>query len=293
MVVEIKGTIGKFDGKYRLTSVRHEYRKGVYESHFRVEGRKPQLLSDMVGGGSGDDSTGGRWYGVVIAIVTNNDDPENLGRVKLKFPWLDENSESNWARVSMPGAGKERGLFIMPEVDDEVLVGFEQGDFNNPIVIGGLYNGKDAPPLTMSDSVTGGQTFQRQWKTRTGHMITLYDDNSGQEYIEIKDAKANTQVKFDTTNKVITMKSEGDVEILAQGNMTFKSQSGNIQMEAGSGNVNIKGLQFVAEGTSAATMKSNGTTDVQGMSTTVKGNGTTEVSSTGIMTIRGSLVNIN
>jgi Rhs element Vgr protein len=291
MVVEIKGTIGKFDGKYRLTSVRHEYRKGVYETTFRVEGHKPQLLTDMFSGGEGGPES--RWYGVVIAIVTNNEDPENMGRVKVKYPWLDDNSESFWVRVAMPGAGKERGLYIMPEVDDEVVIAFEQGDFNNPVVIGSLYNGKDMPPLTASDSVTGGQTFQRQWKTRTGHTITLYDDNSGQEYIEIKDAKANTQIKFDTANKVITMQSEGDIEILAQGNMTLKSQGGSIQMEASSGNVNIKGMQFAAEGSSGATLKSSGTTGVEGTSTTVKGSGTVELSSSGIATVRGSLVNIN
>jgi len=285
MVVEIKGVTSKFNGKYRLTSVRHEYRKGVYQTYFRIEGRKPQLLSDVVGGGTSEASTDGRWHGVVTALVTNNESPEgNMGMVKLKYPWLDENNESFWARVAMPGAGKERGLYIMPEVNDEVLVAFEQGNFDKPVVIGGLYNGKDAPPLPVGQTVTGGQTYQRQWKTRTGHMITLYDDNSGNEYIEIKDAKANTQVKFDTTAKKITMQSTDKVEILATGDMTLKSSSGNITIEAAQ-KVNIKGTNLAAEATAAAEMK--------GATMKVEASGMAEIKASGIMNIQGSMVKIN
>jgi len=204
--------------------------------------------------------------------------------VKLKYPWLDENNESFWARVAMPGAGKERGLYIMPEVNDEVLVAFEQGNFDKPVVIGGLYNGKDAPPLPVGQTVTGGQTYQRQWKTRTGHMITLYDDNSGNEYIEIKDAKANTQVKFDTTAKKITMQSTDKVEILATGDMTLKSSSGNITIEAAQ-KVNIKGTNLAAEATAAAEMK--------GATMKVEASGMAEIKASGIMNIQGSMVKIN
>jgi phage protein D/phage baseplate assembly protein gpV len=295
-VVEIVGVGTKFGGKYRLTSVRHEYRKGTYQTYFRIEGRKPQLLSDMFAGGSGAGEGGGgesRWHGVVTALVTNNN-PENpgTGMVKLKYPWLSDETESHWARIAMPGAGPDRGFYIVPEVNDEVLVAFEQGNFDKPIVIGGLFNGKDKAPLTPGDTVTGGKTFQRQWKTRTGHSITLYDDNSGKEYIEIKDAKANTQVKFDTTEKKITMQSTDKVEILATGDMTLKSSSGNITIEAAQ-NVKIKGMNYEAEGQSSAKLKSGMTTTVEGTTTTVKGSGTAELSSSGITTVRGSMVNIN
>ena len=84
--------------------------------------------------------------GVVIGIVTNVGE----GKVKIKFPWLHEKDEdekeSNWARIATAMAGNDKGTFFMPEVGDEVLVAFEQGDFNSPYVIGFLWNGKDKPP---------------------------------------------------------------------------------------------------------------------------------------------------
>lgn len=294
MVVEIKGVGDKFGGKFRLTSVRHEYRKGVYQSFFKIEGRKPQLLSDMFSGSGKAGENGGGWHGVVTAIVTNNNSTEgDYGMVKLKYPWLDSDNESFWARVAFPGGGKERGLYIMPEVDDEVLVAFEQGNFDRPYVLGGLHNGKDAPPTAIGQTVTGGLTYARTLKSRTGHTITLYDDNAGQEYIEIKDAKANTQIKFDTTNKKITLESKGEIEIKGQSNISMKSTTGNITIEASAGNVNIKGIQFVAEGSSSADLKSNGQTNVQGTMTNVKSTSMGELSANGILTIRGSLVKIN
>ena len=65
---------------------------------------------------------------LVIGIVTNNKDPENLGRVKVKFPALDDQLESEWLRIATPSAGKERGLLMMPQANEEVIVGFENGD---------------------------------------------------------------------------------------------------------------------------------------------------------------------
>ena len=72
-------------------------------------------------------------FGVVVGLVTNNQDDEGLDRVKVKFPWLSEDEESHWARVSCPMAGKERGILFLPEVDDEVLVAFEHGDIDWPV----------------------------------------------------------------------------------------------------------------------------------------------------------------
>ena len=85
-----------------------------------------------------DDSS--RVTGVVVGVVTNNQDPDGLGRVKVKFPWLSDADESSWARIAAPMAGKERGLYFLPEVDDEVLVIFEHGDLRFPFVPGALWN---------------------------------------------------------------------------------------------------------------------------------------------------------
>src|SRR5262252_5813625 len=93
-----------------------------------------------------------RVYEPLVGVVTDNKDPLRLGRVKIKFPVLSEQDTSDWAPVVMLGAGKNRGWFFIPEVDDEVLVMFEHGDLNRPMVIGALWNGKD----TTADKNPGG-----------------------------------------------------------------------------------------------------------------------------------------
>ena len=89
-------------------------------------------------------------------MVSDATDPEKAGRVKLTFPWLSDDYVSDWARTVQPGAGKDRGWPVLPEVGDEVLVAFEQGDFSRPTVLGGLYNGVDTMPSGPADLVDGG-----------------------------------------------------------------------------------------------------------------------------------------
>src|SRR5437868_30783 len=124
----------------------------------------------------------GQVNGVVVGIVTNNQDPDGLGRVKVRFPWLSDTDESTWARVAAPMAGKDRGAYFLPEVDDEVLVAFEHGDPRFPYVLGALWNGNAQPFLTNED----GKNDLRVIRSRSGHTIVL-NDKDGEETIEIVD----------------------------------------------------------------------------------------------------------
>lgn len=89
--------------------------------------------------------------GVAVALVTQNKDDKGLCRVRVQYPWHDKPTESYWARLAVPMAGRERGMVLIPEVGDEVLVGFERGDLRFPYVLGALWNAKDKPPLANSD----------------------------------------------------------------------------------------------------------------------------------------------
>ena len=129
-----------------------------------------------------------RINGVVVGIVTNIDDPDGQGRVRVKFPWLKDEQESHWARVMSFMAGKERGAVFRPEVDDEVLVLFEHGDMRFPYVIGAVWNGQDEMP---SERGADADNNLRIIKSRSGHQIIL-DDTDGSEKVTIVDKEGNS-----------------------------------------------------------------------------------------------------
>lgn len=123
---------------------------------------------------------GGRWYGVFPALVSDINDPEGQGRVKITLPWSpdpDGGSYETWARLATLMGGNNRGSWFVPDVSDEVLVTFEAGDPRRPYVIGGLWNGSDAPPEKMD---AAGNNFKKVLRSRNGVQITL-DDKDGQE----------------------------------------------------------------------------------------------------------------
>lgn len=212
------------------------------------------MLTDLL---DEDDALtkGQRIEGVLMGIVTNNKDPEKLGRVKVKFPCLNESDESHWARVSTFMAGKDRGAFFLPEVEDEVIVAFDNGDIHHPYVIGSLWNGVDKP---IEDN-SNGENNIRKIKSRSGHEIIFGDDNkgkkekveihsnsghtiilddsSGGEKIEIKDKSGNNSISIDSTQNSINITSQmklniksTDVTIESDGMMTLKA-SGNLTIQ--------------------------------------------------------------
>ncbi|MCD4767271.1 MAG: phage baseplate assembly protein V [Methanosarcinales archaeon] len=197
-----------------------------------------------------------RIYGVVVGIVTNNKDTEKLGRVKVKIPRLSGEDESNWARVTSFMAGKERGAFFLPEVDDEVLVAFEYGDINMPYVIGSLWNGKDVPPENNSD----GKNNIRVIRSRSGHVITL-DDSDGSEQIKIMDKTQKNMIIIDTKNNKISIKSDKDIELSAP-----------------NGKVTIEAMDLVTKSTASTKIEATSSVDVK---------------ASGNLNIKGAMVNIN
>jgi len=148
-----------------------------------------------------------RTAGVVVALVTDLEDPDNLGRIKVRFPWLADEPISTWCRVSTPLAGPEHGLYFAPEVDSEALVAFQQGDFSDPYIVGFLWNGDALPPEA---SVT-----QRTLKSVSGNTVVL-DDTDGEEGITITDKHGNTiimnQDGIEIKAKKITLTSETELK---------------------------------------------------------------------------------
>jgi uncharacterized protein involved in type VI secretion and phage assembly len=158
-----------------------------------------------------------RVYEPMIAIVTDNKDPDKLGRVRIKFPDLSDQDKTWWAPIVMLGAGKNRGWFFIPEKDDEVLVLFEHGDMNRPLVVGSLWNGKDKPP-----DKNGGGNPRRMIKSRAGSKITFDDEKNS---ITIEDGGGKGVITFDAEKNKITIEAK-------KGDVCFQAPTGDITINA-------------------------------------------------------------
>ncbi|UCF92828.1 MAG: hypothetical protein JSW39_01335 [Desulfobacterales bacterium] len=183
-----------------------------------------------------------RLVGVAVGVVSNNQDPDGGARVKVTFPWLSEEEESHWARVASFMAGAERGAFFLPEVGDEVLVAFEQGDISRPYVIGALWNGHDTPPAAND----GGENNLRLIKSRSGHLIKL-DDTEGSEKIEIIDKGEENVITWDTSSNKITITAGQDIEV-----------------KAGSGKILLEATTIEIKASGEATIEASGTLTLKG-----------------------------
>ncbi|TDF38592.1 phage tail protein [Alteromonadaceae bacterium M269] len=155
--------------------------------------------------------------GVTIGLVTDLEDPEQLGRIKVKYTLLDGEPSSHWARIATPMASSTAGMFFQPEIDDEALVVFESGNMSRPYVIGFLWNGSNKPP---EDAVE-----KRTLKTISGHTL-VFDDTEGEENITIIDKNENIIVMHQdgidvTTDKTMLLKGQ-EVTVEASGQLTLK-----------------------------------------------------------------------
>lgn len=251
-MVKLEGLGQRLSGEYLVTSATHVYADEGLRTLFTVRGTRAGGLLAEQGAGQ---SPVQRWHGVVTAVVTNADDPLQWGRVKVKFPWMADDAESDWARVVSAGAGPEAGFFNMPDVGDEVLVAFEHGEFNRPLVLGGLWNGQHAEPPSVSGAGRGERPLLRTWHSRSGHHITLHDNadkkmelvTAAGHKIVLDDANSKIEIVskggltiiLDDNGSKISVESGGQLEIKSTANMKLQA-GGNLDLEA-SGQVNVKG----------------------------------------------------
>jgi uncharacterized protein involved in type VI secretion and phage assembly len=193
-----------------------------------------------------------RVYEPVIGVVTDNKDPSKLGRVKVKIPVLSEQDTTYWCPIIMLGAGKNRGWFFIPEKDDEVLVMFEHGELDRPLVVGALWNGVDKPP----DKNAGGNP-RRLIKSRLGSKVTFDDDK---EQLIIEDGVQKGRITIDAKANKITIEAlDGDVcfqspkdDMIIVAKSIELTASQNLEVHAG------EAMSWGAGG--SATIKSSGTT---------------------------------
>lgn len=291
--VEIGGIGDRFSGRYLVTRAVHRYDISGYTTQFEISGYRAATLRQLLRGEEKSEKA----YGVVVGIVTNVDDPDGLARVKVKYPTITDDLESNWARLVSPMAGSGRGIEFIPEVNDEVLVAFEYNDINRPYVMGSLWNGQDTPPEANSSIVSNGEVQKRIIKSRSGHIITLddtqssekitivdkagqtfvLDSSSGAEKVEIVDRTGSSKITMDAAQRSVTIESAMDMTLRATGKVEISGQTG-VAISSAGGNLDLE---------------SNAQTNIKGMQATLEGTGTAEVKSSGMLTVQGSMVKIN
>ena len=245
--VSISGVAEPFAGRYTLSHTRHIFDGEGYRTEFLVSGRQDRSLLGLTSLGSsagprGSDEPGRS--GVQVALVTDNADPDDLGRVKVKYPW-DDDYESDWARVVSAGGGADRGTVILPEVNDEVLVIFEAGDIRRPYVLGGLWNGVDKPPIGGSDLFDNGAVTRRGFVSSQNHRIVFLDSDS-KSGVCLLSGDDSLRFALKQSDSTITMHSDGTISITSRDKIEIESDMDitikagtNLELEGGAG-VKIK-----------------------------------------------------
>ncbi|MFE3829653.1 VgrG-related protein [Streptomyces sp. NPDC059092] len=260
-----------FEGKYTVTGARHTFGdQEHYLTHLTVTGRQWRSLYGLTSGGSGGNSS--LIPSVANALVTNIKDPLKQGRVKLKFPWLDDTYTSDWVRTVQFGGVKGGGL-IGPDVNDEVLVAFDRGALDHPFVIGGLYNGKDSPdPVDVpAYDATRGKVTRRTLADRSNNRLDLLDQSvgkkrgvrlaTGNDRLTINLDRTKTEIVVDSSGKVtikgstsVSVKAGTNLDLTAGGRLSIKS-GGLLSITSG-GPLNIRGTALSLLGTAAVTVNS-------------------------------------
>lgn len=307
--------MGKYGGTYYITETRHLFSERIYTTEFSVRGLRGgnllQILSPPLQLQPGQTC--------LIGIVADNNDPKNWGRVRVKFPTLTEEHMSNWARVVSVGAGAARGFNCLPEINDEVLVAFEHGDIHRPYVIGGVWNGTDAPPETTANTVVSGKVRLRTFKTRTGHKFQFVEEdkdtskkgayietvyghhlrlNDSEKFIELKTKNGHT-VRLDDQLKKIEAKTQGGHTVLLDDNGSKKidiTSAGDINVKSGTSGssraIEVKGGQITITGTTQIELKV-GTSKITLTNAGVEIKGTqVTVQATAQAKVQGALVDV-
>ena len=286
--VQIADAGRKLSGKYRLAIVEHVYTPADgYVTRFTSGGQDPTGLVDLLGGRS--QTTPWNAQQLVIGIVTNIEDPERPARVKVRFPTFSDTFESAWARLAMPGAGMDRGLQILPEIDDEVLVGFEHGDPQRPIVLGGLWSKKLTPPLATSAVVREGRVASRVWKSRTGHSITINDAEATAPdsiIIALKDSSAVLTIGKDA----VTLVCDSDVKVTTKGAFAVKA-TGDVTIEGA--NVSLKATSKMQIDGAQVAVKGSATATLEAASVDVKASAKLGLDGGGMAELKGGMVKFN
>ncbi|MFD8666841.1 VgrG-related protein [Streptomyces microflavus] len=248
------GNVGAtFSGRYTATAAHHVLEPdGGYRTTVIVSASPDRSLAGLTGGGA--PSRGPRMPGLAIGVVTDiREGKGQRGWVRLKFPWLDDTYVTDWVRTVQWGGNGGGGVFS-PEVNDEVLVGFEQGLLDSPYVLGGLYNGIDRPSehdVPLVDK-TSGKVNRRSLVSRSGNRLELLDTPRGPSGVRLASGNKRLEVTLDERKNEIALTVFAPGSKRPQSSVTLSSSG--ITLDAGTGNVEVKGRSVTINGKTGVTV---------------------------------------
>ncbi|MEU7347075.1 VgrG-related protein [Streptomyces bacillaris] len=248
------GNVGPaFSGRYTATAAHHVLEPdGGYRTTVIVSASPDRSLAGLTGGGA--PSRGPRIPGLAIGVVTDiREGKGQRGWVRLKFPWLDDTYVTDWVRTVQWGGNGGGGVFS-PEVNDEVLVGFEQGLLDSPYVLGGLYNGIDRPSehdVPLVDK-TSGKVNRRSLASRSGNRLELLDTPRGPSGVRLASGNKRLEVLLDERKNEIALTVFAPGSKRPQSSVTLSSSG--ITLDAGTGNVEVKGRSVTINGKTGVTV---------------------------------------
>jgi phage protein D len=273
------GNVGAdFSGKYTATAVHHVLEPGQgYRTTVLVSASPDRSLTGLATGANAPDR-GPRIPGLATGIVTDIKEPgkSERGWVKLKFPWLSDDYVTDWVRTVQLG-GQGGGVFS-PDVNDEVLVGFEQGSLDHPYVLGGLYNGTDKPSrhdVPLVDR-TSGKVNRRSLVSRKGHRLELIDSATRSPGVHLASGDERLDIRIDEQKKTIdiSVRAPGGTRVLSSVSLTDRG----ITLDAGNGDITLSGRSVSIDATTSVSVKGRTSVGIDGGATA---------------TLQGRLVRIN
>jgi len=300
--VAVGGAGKAFNGHYLITSCRHVFDDGGLQTEITCDGLNDRARLLGEGHQPAAAAAVNPMPFATTATVTNTKDPEKLGRVKVAFPsWGPDTNgnmlESDWMRVIATGAGKERGISWLPEVNDEVVTIFDRGDVRSGYVLGGLHNGVDKPPAALGTeqgvNSSSGEVDKKGLVTRALHRL-LFNDKKGEESVELHVKDTLITMKFDAKTKTTTITVDNkEIFTMESGKgITVESKDGDITMKGTNIKLEAKS-NFEVKANAKATIEAQAAFEAKGVTAKVQGQGQAELSSSGQTTVKGTMVMIN
>jgi Rhs element Vgr protein len=267
-LINLDGVGDRFNGKVFVGGVRHQIAEENWSTDIQF-GLNPEWFSakkDIIRPSSGGLIPG--MVGLQIGVVTALEgDPDGEDRIQVKLPVVDSEADGVWARVSSLDAGDKRGAYWMPEIEDEVIMGFLNGDPRYPIVLGMVHSSAKPSPITPSDNnhekgvvtrsemkmIFDDDLVSYKLETPNGNVIHISEDSGS---ILIEDENKN---KLEMTSGGILLESPGNIDMIASGDVTINGVNVNLKANA----------SLVAEGASGADFKSDAMVTIKGSVTKI------------------------